>query len=380
MKNVMERMEEIGAKRKIADFQVKQKLPYEFKIPYAYRRAYEFAEECDKRGLNCHVSVGGLDSLTLYLWLQSIGIHVPGISVSHLEDMSIQRIHKQIGINHVPPIKRQDGTYWNKSSVMQEFGFPVISKSKARKIKCLQVPDNPKQTFIHAIMTGDMGEQGGYGHSSKLKLPDKWLKLFGGLYQEHRPDMLCQAAKFKVSDRCCYYLKEKPCDDWAKENNSVAYLGLMASEGGQREMGLMKNGCNYFGKSTIRSAPFAIFNRQDLLQLALELSVPVPEVYGVIKRSEEGLLYTTRAQRTGCSFCGFGIHLEKRPHRFDRLYQDNPKEWEYWMYRCVTDPETGEQYGWNRVLDYIGVGWRPETLEMEIARQKPSKKKKVLVG
>ena len=27
------------------------------------------------------------------------------------------------------------------------------------------------------------------------------------------------------------------------------------------------------------------------------------------------------------------------------------------MYRCVTDPETGEKYGWGRVLDYIGVEW-----------------------
>ena len=33
------------------------------------------------------------------------------------------------------------------------------------------------------------------------------------------------------------------------------------------------------------------------------------------------------------------------------------------MYKMVTDPETGEQYGWGRVLDYIGVGWEdiPET-------------------
>jgi len=28
-----------------------------------------------------------------------------------------------------------------------------------------------------------------------------------------------------------YYMKEKPCDDWAKAHNSVPYLGLMASEG-----------------------------------------------------------------------------------------------------------------------------------------------------
>lgn len=122
-------------------------------------------------------------------------------------------------------------------------------------------------------------------------------------------------------------------------------------------MGLIKNGCNYFGKNTIRSCPFAIFMRQDLLQLALDLDVPIPKVYGTIERRANGELYTTRAQRTGCSMCGFGIHMEQRPHRFDRLYEDNPKEWKYWMYNCCTDKDTGEKYGWGRVLTYIGVPW-----------------------
>ena len=53
---------------------------------------------------------------------------------------------------------------------------------------------------------------------------------------------------------------------------------------------------------------------------------------------------------TGCSMCGFGIHMEGRPHRFDRLRENNPREWEFWMY----------QMGWGRVLDYIGVEWENE--------------------
>ena len=166
-----------------------------------------------------------------------------------------------------------------------------------------------------------------------------------------------QIAPFKVSSKCCYYLKEKPCSDWAKEHNCVPYLGLMASEGGRREKSLMLNGCNYFGKGTIRSAPFAIFNRQDLLQLALDLKVPVPEIYGSILKDEDGHLYTSGEQRTGCSMCGFGIQLEKRPHRFDRLRERNYKEWDFWMNRCCFD-ENGTPYGWGKVLDYLGIGWR----------------------
>ena len=55
--------------------------------------------------------------------------------------------------------------------------------------------------------------------------------------------------------------------------------------------------------------------------------------------------------------CGFGIHLETRPHRFDLLYQTNPREWEMWM-NHVVQKEDGSWYGWGHVLDYIGVEWQ----------------------
>ena len=232
----------------------------------------------------------------------------------------------------------------------------MISKEKAAKIQILQNPTDKNLTVRHAIMTGDCGKQGGYRTGTRMRLPQKWLNLFAGMENENYGTDY-KIAPFKVSADCCYFMKEKPCNDWAKEHNSFPYLGLMASEGGRREKSLIANGCNYYGKTTVRSCPFAIFTRQDLLQLALVLRVPVPTVYGSIERKPDGTLYTTRAQRTGCSMCGFGIQLEKRPHRFDRLREDNPKEWEYWMKNCVTDEKTGERYGWGRVLDYIGVEW-----------------------
>ena len=361
MENVLERMERMDSKRKIADFMVKEQQPYEFKVKYAAIRAREFVEECERRGLNYHVSVGGLDSITLFLFLRSIHIDAPGISVSYLEDSSIQKVHKQLGIERLYSAVRyvdEDGhTHrWNKQSILQEFGFPVLSKEIAAKIETLANPTEKNKTVRHAIVTGETGAYGGFQKNSRMKMSQKWLEKFGG-YANEEEGTNYQIPDFKVSSRCCYYLKEKPCDDWAKEHNSVPFLGMMASEGGRRAKSLRINGCNYFGASTIRSAPFAIFNRQDLLQLALDLNVPVPEIYGTIERKEDGILYTTKAQRTGCSMCGFGIHLEKRPHRFDQLKERDPIEWDYWMFRCYTDPVTGEPYGWARVLDYIGVGY-----------------------
>ena len=361
MESVQERMKRLGTHEKIASFMQKEKQPYEFKRQYAQIRAREFADECDRRGLNYHVSVGGLDSIVLYLFLHEIcGIDAPGVSASTLEDKSIQKVHKAIGIINVPPLKRNDGTLWTKARVIQEFGFPVISKEVAAKIELLQNPTEKNATVRHAIITGETGEYGGWQKNSKMQLKQKWLELFGG-YENENEGCNYGIPDFLVSSKCCYYLKEKNCDNWGKEHNSVPYLGLMASEGGRRAKSLRMNGCNYFGASTIRSAPFAIFGRQDILTLALEIdelwkhglrekyrdrllkegkiteqfAVPesiIPEIYGTIEKQPDGTLYTTKAQRTGCSMCGFGIHMEKRPHRFDQLYKSNPKEWDYLMF------------------------------------------------
>ena len=88
---------------KIASFKVKQNMPYEFKVNYARIRAWEFYNECGKRDLDCYVSVGGLDSITLFFFLKSIGINVPAVSVSSLEDISIQKIHKEIFMPNIAP-------------------------------------------------------------------------------------------------------------------------------------------------------------------------------------------------------------------------------------------------------------------------------------
>ena len=90
-----------------------QNLPYEVKKKRSELRANEFVTEMDKRGLNAHVSVGGLDSITLLVFLKTIGIDVPAISVSALEDKSIQKVHKALGVEILKPFKenrREDST------------------------------------------------------------------------------------------------------------------------------------------------------------------------------------------------------------------------------------------------------------------------------
>ena len=110
-----------------------QRQPYEVKKKRSEFRANEFVDQMDERGKEAHVSVGGLDSITLHVFLKSIGINVPAISVSSLEDRSIQKVHKALGITVLQPYK-------SKVQVINEIGFPVISKRIAGKIALLQNP------------------------------------------------------------------------------------------------------------------------------------------------------------------------------------------------------------------------------------------------
>lgn len=300
MKTVQQIMQETGAEANIRNFRYMQEnYTYKQKIRHAENVARSYQDKCSEMGLNCHISVGGLDSITLHYFLEACGVHVPCVSCSSLEQKGVQAVHKQIAAEmentysarewlgaHMalpqdeidtitdpdtraqeqalhdacPPVPRM---YFlkplkPKTKVIEELGWPVLSKEIAGKISLLQNPTPKNATVRHAIITGETGEYGGFQKNSRMKLSQRWLEKFGGADAEGAA-LGYEAAPFKVSERCCYYLKEKPCDDWAKEHNSVPYLGLMASEGGRREKSLMMHGCNYYGKSTIRSAPFAIW-------------------------------------------------------------------------------------------------------------------------
>lgn len=361
------------AERIMADFRVKQQQDYSFKRLYAETRAREFWEHPSING-QAYVAVGGLDSITLFLFLRSLGLDVPGVSVSTLEDASIQRVHRALGIRNLHPAIRPDGKPWTKPEIIRTFGWPIISKEVAGKIDLLQHPTAENATVRHAIITGDTGAQGGWRTGTRMQLSYRWLQLFGGSDPEGR-SLGYRAAPFPVSDKCCYYLKEKPCSDYAKATGRAPYMGLMASEGGRRAKALMLHGCNYISPGTRRSCPFAIFHRSDLLRLTLEmdewyhahwqefsgvhLPTIVPAIYGDIVERNGGLT-TTGATRTGCSVCCFGLHMEKRPHRFDHLYRRNPKEWRFWM----IDMGLGE------VLDYIGVPWQPQVSLFDLINAK----------
>ena len=68
----------------------------------------------------------------------------------------------------------------------------------------------------------------------------------------------------------------------------------------------------------------SFWTEQDVLAYLKMTGIPYASVYGEIVE-ENGRLTTTGAKRTGCMFCMFGVHLEKKPNRFQRMALTHPK-------------------------------------------------------
>lgn len=97
MKTIQQIMQETGAEANVKNFRYMQEhYTYKQKVRHAENVARSYEEKCREMGLNCHVSVGGLDSITLHYFLESCGVHVPCVSCSTLEQKGVQAIHKRI--------------------------------------------------------------------------------------------------------------------------------------------------------------------------------------------------------------------------------------------------------------------------------------------
>ena len=60
---------------------------------------------------------------------------------------------------------------------------------------------------------------------------------------------------------------------------------------------------------------------------------------------EDGKYKTTKCDRTGCIACGFGVHLEKNPNRFERMKEVYPKHYDYYF----------NKLNYKEICDYIGI-------------------------
>ena len=156
-------------------------------------------------------------------------------------------------------------------------------------------------------------------------------------------------APFNISSKCCNVMKKAPVKLYEKETGKVPFIGTMADESLLRMQSYMKNGCNAFNSKRPLSSPMGFWKQQDVLEYIYNNNLKIAPVYGEVIK-EDDIFKTTLCDRTGCIFCGFGVHLEKEPNRYQRLEKTHPQLHEYCM----------ENLGFKEVCKFMNIEYKGE--------------------
>jgi len=211
------------------------------------------------------------------------------------------------------------------NKVIKEHGYPVVSKEVS-----------------HRVYYARKGSFWALQHLQGLN-KDGTPSKFNGRYVKWAHLI---EAPFLISPKCCEISKLRPIRRFIKETGCMPIVGTMASESFRRQSAFLVTGCNNFLGKEPASRPMSIWNKQNVLEYLKLTGIPYASIYGdIVTDPKTGKLKTTGAQRTGCAYCMFGIHLEKEPNRFQRMALTHPNQYDY----CI------DKLGCGMVLDYLGV-------------------------
>lgn len=239
-------------------------------------------------------------------------------------------------------VKTIDNVEWLRpdlpfKKVIEQYGYPVGTKRAALNIeygrKALARGD--MEMFDSYVNGKRVGKRDGNEYTF-MPVAERFMDLF---YSD-----------IPVSNKCCYVMKKKPIATYIKKTGKKPIVATLADESKMRTNGWVKTGCNNFDKKSPMSKPLSFWTEQDILEYLHRYSIPYSSIYGDILADEDGTYYTSGANRTGCMFCMFGVHLEKEPNRFQRMKQTHPKQYDF----CIR-PVEENGLGLGKVLDMIGV-------------------------
>jgi len=294
---------------KVKLWQLKQRqgLDLHTKIKMTSRRIKEWYEHY--KGEVYVAFSGGKDSTIMLHLVRKLYPNVEAVFVdTGLEYPEIKKF--VAGIDNVTVVRPK--MPFNK--VIKKYGYPIISKKVARQIRDLQNPTDKNKATRKLYFEGIKKD----GTKTKsFKLPLKWHFLID--------------APFKISEKCCDVMKKEPINRYVKQSKKKAFVGTMASDSNQREVGYLKTGCFNHNKGVC--LPLAFWKEEDIWGYIKEFNLPYCTIYD------------TGVRRTGCMFCMFGVHLEKHPNRFELMKNTHPKLYNYCM----------NKLGIKKVLDYVKV-------------------------
>lgn len=335
-----------GSKHTIGDLMQMQSLPLDIKVKMTQRRIREFYDHFD--GQVCLSFSGGKDSTVLKHIIDNMYDDVPSVFCNTgLEYPEIQKF----AMNSPNTITVRPKRSFRE--IIEGYGYPVISKEVSKNVYYAR--KDGEDSLYYQKLFGTLMYKG----EKSMLCSDKWKFLYD--------------APFPISHWCCKFLKKQPMITFQNKNKLYPLLATMASESRLRTSAWLMTGCNVF-EGDAKSTPMAFWTDQDVLRYIVKYDVEICSVYGDIvpKRDIEGQMdfmdmcegcedtyETTGADRTGCIFCMFGVHLDKKPNRFQRLKETHPKQYDY----CINGGEMRDGQwlpnkkglGLGKVLDYIGV-------------------------
>lgn len=304
----------------------RQSLSLEDKIEMTMRRIKDFYNHFDGE-VYCSFS-GGKDSTVLRHIVMSMELKMPfvfsntGLEMPEIVDFVRKQASTDSSVIQVKP-----KVAFNK--VWKKYGLPIGSKKVAKMIRVLQEGDNGKNTNMHRLYDTGINSKGEIAKS--WKIPEKWRVYVN----DQAP---------RITDLCCDFLKKEPLDTYAKESGRHGISAIMADEGGAREM---RTQCNVYEGKRPNCAPMLFWLESDVWEYINTRGVEICEVY--FDREINGCRVPAE-KRTGCMFCGFGVHLEKGMNRFQRMAISHPRQ-----HSIVID-----RMGMGRALDLINVKYLPD--------------------